>query len=141
MSADLPVLSFVDLPAWERWLKKHGNTSAGIWMKLAKAGAPEPTLEKPKAIEGSLCHGWINGQITKLDDHCFLVRFTRRSALNRSSAQRLIEAGRMSECARSRPRRPMAVGRLPMHPRATHSRPIRRHVRSSPNWTAPTVLR
>src|SRR5262245_23740837 len=57
MSTDLPVLSFVDLPAWERWLKKHGDASSGIWMKLAKAGAPEPTLDKPKAIEGALCHG------------------------------------------------------------------------------------
>jgi uncharacterized protein YdeI (YjbR/CyaY-like superfamily) len=103
MSTDLPVLSFVDLPAWERWLKKHGDASSGIWMKLAKAGAPQPTLDKPKAIEGALCHGWIDGQIAKLDDHYFLVRFTRRrrgsrwSAVNRSSAQRLIEAGRMSE--------------------------------------------
>src|SRR5215467_30207 len=106
MSTDLPVLSFVDLAAWERWLKKQGDTSAGIWMKLAKAGAPEPTLDNPKAIEGALCHGWIDGQIAKLDDHYFLVRFTRRrresrwSALNRSSAQRLIEAGRMSEAGR-----------------------------------------
>ena len=72
-------------------------------MKLAKAGAPQPTLDKPKAIEGALSHGWIDGQIAKLDDHYFLVRFTRRrrgsrwSAVNRSSAQRLIEAGRMSE--------------------------------------------
>jgi uncharacterized protein YdeI (YjbR/CyaY-like superfamily) len=103
MSTDLPVLSFVDLSAWERWLKKHGDASSGIWMKLGKAGAPEPTLDKSKAIEGALCHGWIDGQIAKLDDHYFLVRFTRRrpgsrwSAVNRNSAQRLIEARRMSQ--------------------------------------------
>src|SRR5215469_14543539 len=107
MSTDLPVLSFVDLAAWERWLKKQGDSSAGIWMKLAKAGAPKPTLDKPKAIEGALCHGWIDGQIAKLDDHYFLVRFTRRrrgsrwSAVNRSSAQRLIEAGREIEAAKA----------------------------------------
>src|SRR3954471_374627 len=82
---------------------RESDASSGIWMKLAKAGAPEQTLDKTKAIEGALCHGWIDGQIAKLDDHYFLVRFTRRrrasrwSAVNCSSAQRLIEAGRMSE--------------------------------------------
>lgn len=86
-------------------------------MKLAKAGATSPTLSKLEAIEGALCHGWIDGQLDKLDDEYFLVRFTPRrarsrwSAVNRTTAQRLIEAGRMAEAGRRQIEAAQADGR------------------------------
>jgi uncharacterized protein YdeI (YjbR/CyaY-like superfamily) len=102
MSKELPVLTFHDLAAWEAWLNKHGASADGVWMKLGKANAPRSTISKAQAIEGALCHGWIDGQLAKCDEHYFLVRFTPRrrgsrwSAVNRDTAQALIKAGRMS---------------------------------------------
>jgi uncharacterized protein YdeI (YjbR/CyaY-like superfamily) len=99
---DLPVIAFDDLPSWERWLRKNGKTSKGLWLKFSKAGADRPTLKKSEAIEGALCHGWIDGQLAKFDAHYFLTRFTPRrrdspwSKINRDTVQRLIAAGRVS---------------------------------------------
>jgi uncharacterized protein YdeI (YjbR/CyaY-like superfamily) len=106
MSKELPVLAFDDLAAWEAWLNEQASSSDGLWMKLGKAGAPRSTIGKAQAIEGALCHGWIDGQLAKFDEHYFLVRFTPRrrgsrwSAANRETAQRLIDAGRMSSAGR-----------------------------------------
>ena len=71
-------------------------------MKLAKQGAPEPALRQAQAIDCALCHGWIDGQIARLDEAFFLTRFTPRaaksrwSAANRKRAQELIAAGRVA---------------------------------------------
>jgi uncharacterized protein YdeI (YjbR/CyaY-like superfamily) len=99
---DLPIQAFADLAAWERWLREHGRSCAGTWLKFSKAGAPMPTLVKRDAIEGALCHGWIDGQLKAFDEHYFLTRFTPRrpgsawSRINRETAQRLLDEGRMS---------------------------------------------
>lgn len=103
MAKDLSPLAFPDLSAWEAWLAAHGATSPGFWMKLAKRGATSPTLTKAQAVQGALRFGWIDGQLGKLDDEYFLTRFTpcrprsRWSAVNRKTAERLIDAGRMRE--------------------------------------------
>jgi uncharacterized protein YdeI (YjbR/CyaY-like superfamily) len=96
-----PIISFADLPSIEAHLSAHEGSRSGIWLKLAKVGAPEATITKAQAIEAALCHGWIDGQLGKLDDHYFLVRMTPRrsasrwSAINRDTAERLIREGRM----------------------------------------------
>jgi uncharacterized protein YdeI (YjbR/CyaY-like superfamily) len=101
-TTDLPMLAFADLSAWERWLRKNGETSAGVWLKFAKAGATRPTLKKAEAIEGALCHGWIDGQLAAHDEQYFLTRFTPRrrgspwSLINRKTVQRLLKEERVS---------------------------------------------
>jgi uncharacterized protein YdeI (YjbR/CyaY-like superfamily) len=117
LSNDLPVLAFDNLAAWQAWLAEHGPNAEGLWMKLAKAGAPRPTLSKAEAIEGALCHGWIDGQLAKYDEFYFRVRFTPRrrgsrwSAVNRDAAQRLSDAGRMSDAGRREVEAAKADGR------------------------------
>ena len=117
MSKDLPVLTFDDLAAWEAWLNEHGASADGLWMKLGKANAPRSTISKAQAIEGALCHGWIDGQLAKFDQHYFLVRFTPRrrgsrwSAANRNTAQSLIDAGRMSSAGQREVEAAKADGR------------------------------
>jgi len=114
---ELPITSFDDLASWEKWLRKHGATSSGLQLKFAKSGATKPTISKADAIEGALCHGWIDGQINKLDEHYYLTRFTPRrpgsrwSAINRKTAQRLMREGRMSEAGLREVERAKASGR------------------------------
>jgi len=98
----LPVLDFADAQAWERWLATYGGKAAGMWLKIAKAGNAVSSLTKAQAIDGALCHGWIDGQIDKYDEAWFLTRFTPRkrtskwSENNRKRAEQLIADGRVA---------------------------------------------
>ena len=92
---------FKNARAFEAWLKKHHATSDGLWLKIAKRGAAEPSVTYAEAVEIALCWGWIDGQKKGLDDRYFLQRFTPRRArsvwskINVGKAAALIEAGRM----------------------------------------------
>ena len=98
--AATPVL-FKSAKAFETWLKKNHATSDGLWLKIAKRGAQEPSVTYPEAVEIALCWGWIDGQKKGLDDQHFLQRFTPRRArsvwskINVDKVAALIEAGRM----------------------------------------------
>ena len=101
MRAGLPILAFPDISAFETWLADQAPNAVGLWLKLAKKGAPDPTLSKAEAIDAALCHGWIDGQLHKYDAHYWLIRFTPRkvrskwSEVNRTRATQLINEGRM----------------------------------------------
>lgn len=92
---------FKNAKAFEAWLKKHHATSDGLWLKIAKRGATEPSVTYPEAVEIALCWGWIDGQKKGLDDQHFLQRFTPRRArslwskTNVDKVARLIGAGRL----------------------------------------------
>jgi uncharacterized protein YdeI (YjbR/CyaY-like superfamily) len=92
---------FKNARAFETWLKKHHPTADGLWLKIAKRGADEPSVTYPEAVEIALCWGWIDGQKKGLDDQHFLQRFTPRRArsvwskINVDKVAALIEAGRM----------------------------------------------
>src|SRR5205807_401074 len=69
---------------------------------LAKKGTVEPTrLVYDEALEGALCHGWIDGQVRRRDELTYRQRFTPRrprsawSQRNVGIAERLIAEGRM----------------------------------------------
>jgi uncharacterized protein YdeI (YjbR/CyaY-like superfamily) len=101
MPTDLPVLRFADQRAFEAWLEAQHATSPGIYLTIAKKGAPEPTLAQSEMVEALLCFGWIDGRVQRLDEHHFLTRVTPRrprSVWSRKNVEwvgRLIEAGRM----------------------------------------------
>jgi uncharacterized protein YdeI (YjbR/CyaY-like superfamily) len=99
--AGLLILDFADRAALEAWLKAEGRRSAGIWLRLAKAGSGRASVSRKEAIDAALCFGWIDGQLDKYDDRSWLMRMTPRrprskwSERNRSRALALIAAGRM----------------------------------------------
>jgi uncharacterized protein YdeI (YjbR/CyaY-like superfamily) len=101
MRAGLPILAFADPPAFDAWLVSQGPIAPGLWLRLAKKGAPERTLTKSEAIDAALCHGWIDGQLDTFHDHTWLTRFTPRkprskwSKHNCTRATALLAAGRM----------------------------------------------
>jgi uncharacterized protein YdeI (YjbR/CyaY-like superfamily) len=100
--AGLPILAFADLAAWEAWLAAQPATSRGVWLKLAKQSAGAACVGKAQAIDGALCHGWIDGQLNPFDDDWWLIRFTPRkprskwSEKNRRRAEHLLAAGRIA---------------------------------------------
>lgn len=115
--AGLPVRGFATAARFEAWLRRQPPGSPGLWLKLARKGSGEACLGKPAAIECALCHGWIDGQLQPLDDRFWLVRFTPRrprsnwSAVNRATALRLIEAGRMAPAGLAQVQAAQADGR------------------------------
>ncbi len=87
--------------AWWNWLQKEHAKSPGIWMKIAKKGAPESSVQYPEALDAALCFGWIDGQKKSVDEQYWLQKFTPRakrsiwSKVNREKVAALIEQGLM----------------------------------------------
>ncbi len=101
MADDLPVELFAGPPELEAWLEENADSSDGLWLKIAKKGAAEPSVTYAEALELALCFGWIDSQKRGLDDQHFLQRFTPRrprgrwSKINREKCEALIESGAM----------------------------------------------
>ena len=99
--AEQPVVFFAEPAEMQAWLEEHGQASDGIWLKFAKKGSGLRSVVYAEAVEIALCHGWIDGQVKRLDEQHYLQRFTPRrprskwSKLNRDKAERLIAEGRM----------------------------------------------
>jgi uncharacterized protein YdeI (YjbR/CyaY-like superfamily) len=97
----LPVIAFASRAKWKTWLAKHHSTAPGVWLEIAKKGAPVASVTYAEAIEVALCYGWIDGQKAAVDSHHWRQRFTPRSARSRWSkinvqkATELIERGEM----------------------------------------------
>ena len=99
--AGLPIIGFATSVAFETWIEAQPCDASGLWLKLAKKGSGIASLSKADAIDTALCHGWIDGQLDKYDDRCWLIRFTPRkprskwSEVNCNRALELSDAGRM----------------------------------------------
>src|SRR3954453_7927427 len=101
--SDLPVHRFGDQAAFEAWLEAEHERSPGIYVVIAKKGAPEPTLKQAEMGESLLCFGWIDGRANRLDDHHFTVRVTPRRAKSVWSKKNVEWVGRLVEAGRMRP--------------------------------------
>ncbi|WP_167004647.1 YdeI family protein [Comamonas sp. Tr-654] len=114
---ELAPILFKSAKAFEAWLKKNHAASEGIWLKIARRGANEPSVTYPEAVEIALCWGWIDGQKKSLDDQHYLQRFTPRRArsvwskINVEKVQGLIEAGRMQPAGQAQIEAAKADGR------------------------------
>jgi uncharacterized protein YdeI (YjbR/CyaY-like superfamily) len=112
-----PILEFGDPHQWERWLDAHHADATGIWMKIAKKGAPAATTTHPEALEVAIRYGWIDAVRRRHDEHYFLQRFTPRgprsrwSQINRAKAQQMIDEGRMAPSGLADVERAKADGR------------------------------
>jgi uncharacterized protein YdeI (YjbR/CyaY-like superfamily) len=102
MPADGPLLELPDRQAWAEWLAEHGESSSGVWLKLARKGAAGRVLSYADALEVALCHGWIDGRAAAVDELHWRQRFTPRtprsrwSKRNRARAEDLIARGEMA---------------------------------------------
>jgi uncharacterized protein YdeI (YjbR/CyaY-like superfamily) len=98
---DLPVMAFASPEAWDAWLSVQSAGAKGLWLKIAKKSSGVRTISRDEAVDAALCHGWIDGQLGRLDVTCWLIRFTARTSTsiwsekNRVRALELVEQGRM----------------------------------------------
>jgi uncharacterized protein YdeI (YjbR/CyaY-like superfamily) len=118
MAEEQPTLIVLDAVAWARWLAVNYQRSPGVWLGLAKKGTTEPTtLTYDEALEEALCHGWIDGQVRRLDERIYRQRFTPRrprsswSKRNVGIVERLASEGRMRPAGFAAVERAKADGR------------------------------
>ena len=118
MAPELRELLVNDAAAWRDWLGEHHVDPDGVRLVLAKKGTVEPTsLTYDQALEEALCHGWIDGQVGRRDEHTYRQRFTRRrprstwSKRNTGIAERLLAEGRMHPAGVTEVERAKADGR------------------------------
>ena len=90
-----------DRAAWRRWLRKNGISKPGVWLLFHKKSSGMQRFSYEEALEEALCMGWIDSIVRRLDDECYLQKFTPRrpgsdwSLSNRNRARRLQKAGLM----------------------------------------------
>lgn len=48
---DLDIRLFAGPAEFEAWLEEHAEASPGLWLKIAKKGAPEPSVTYAQAVE------------------------------------------------------------------------------------------
>lgn len=98
---DPPGIVFESRQVWREWLAANHESSAGIWIKIAKKDSGIASVSHAEALDIALRYGWIDAQRRKLDDRYFLQRFTPRtprskwSKINRDRVLELIASGEM----------------------------------------------
>src|SRR3954468_5521004 len=97
------IRTFNDVESFYKWLGKHHDKQAEIWIKIHKVDSGLKSITPKEAIDVVLCWGWIDGLRKGFDDRSFLQRYTPRtgksiwSQINVDNVARLIKEGRMTE--------------------------------------------
>jgi uncharacterized protein YdeI (YjbR/CyaY-like superfamily) len=110
-------LAFASQEEWREWLAANHGASDGIWIRFAKKASGIPTVVYAEALEVALAHGWIDGQVKRVDDDWYRQRWTPRRARsiwskrNRAMAEAMIAAGEMQPAGLAEVERAKADGR------------------------------
>jgi uncharacterized protein YdeI (YjbR/CyaY-like superfamily) len=97
---------FKTAAAFRSWLAKHAGTERELTVGFYKRGSGRPSMTWPESVDEALCHGWIDGVRTRIDEESYKIRFTPRkpgstwSAINIGKARMLEAQGRMTEAGR-----------------------------------------
>ncbi|MGZ8567634.1 MAG: YdeI/OmpD-associated family protein [Actinomycetota bacterium] len=90
-----------DRAAWRRWLARHHDQPAGVWLLIRKKGSAEDGVVYEEAVEEALCFGWIDSKAKTFDDDHYKQWMSPRkptsvwSLINKGRVERLLAAGRM----------------------------------------------
>jgi uncharacterized protein YdeI (YjbR/CyaY-like superfamily) len=101
--SDLEFISFSNVNIFHDWLQKNYEKSPGIWMIFYKKHTKIACITYEEALDESLCFGWIDSIIKKIDSTKYARKFTPRkgiknwSPINKRKVIELIKSGRMNE--------------------------------------------
>ena len=63
---------------WREWLMENHDTETEIWLVLPKKSSGKQRISYAETVEETLCFGWIDSTVKKLDEHHTVQRFTPR---------------------------------------------------------------
>ncbi|MFD4356018.1 YdeI family protein [Nocardia sp. NPDC058518] len=101
MNQSIEIITCADSAEWEAWLVANHADASEVWVRIAKKGAPDPSVTITETLDGALCYGWIDSHRRGLDADHYLQRYSPRRArspwsqINVAKAEALIAAGRM----------------------------------------------
>ena len=101
---------------WRAWLAANHGRGEGVWLVRYKAAADGPTLSDDDVVEEAVAFGWIDSVPKALDDERWMVWVAPRqpgsnwSRLSKARAERMDEAGQMTDAGRAAIERAQADG-------------------------------
>jgi uncharacterized protein YdeI (YjbR/CyaY-like superfamily) len=84
------------------WLEAHSASHSELIVGFHKRGTGRPSMTWQESVDEALCHGWIDGVRTRIDEQSYKIRFTPRkptstwSAINIERVGVLQREGRMT---------------------------------------------
>lgn len=99
-------LEFSDRDQWREWLETNHATGPEAWLVIYKSKYRDLGLTLDEAVEEALCFGWIDGVLNPLDERCYALRFSPRTAnsiwsmSNIRRVEKLIALGKMRQAGR-----------------------------------------
>lgn len=93
---------------WRTWLKRNNGIAKQVWLIYYKKHAGKPSISYDDSVEQAICFGWIDGVMKRLDDERYARKFmprrskSRWSELNKKRAEKMMEAGWMTEAGLAR---------------------------------------
>lgn len=88
---------------FRKWLEKNHAKQTELWILFYKVHTKKKCMRYAEAVEESLCFGWIDGILKRIDDEKHAQRYTPRkprsiwSKVNKERAKRMIEQGKMTD--------------------------------------------
>jgi uncharacterized protein YdeI (YjbR/CyaY-like superfamily) len=99
--------AFATPAALGRWFARHHAARSELLLLYWKVSSGRPSVTWPESVDEALCVGWIDGRVRRIDDACYVTRFTPRkpgsiwSAVNIARVAALEAEGRMTEAGRA----------------------------------------
>ena len=93
---------------FRKWLEKNHAKQKELWILFYKVHTKKKSIRYAEAVEESLCFGWIDGIVKRIDDEKHAQRYTPRnpksiwSKVNKERAEEMIEQGKMTESGLSK---------------------------------------
>lgn len=93
---------------WRAWLKRNSGIAKQVWLIYYKKHTGKPSISYDDSVEQAICFGWIDGVMKRLDDERCARKFmprrsrSRWSELNKKRAEKMMEAGWMTEAGLAR---------------------------------------
>src|SRR5262245_30672678 len=97
------------LDEWRHWLAKNHASVSEVWLIFYKRHTGVASIAYADALDESLCFGWVDSLVKRLDDRRYAIKFTPRradsrwSAANRKRYAELKEGGRLKPAGMKRP--------------------------------------
>jgi uncharacterized protein YdeI (YjbR/CyaY-like superfamily) len=90
------VPTFFDAPAdLRRWFRARHAACAELWIGFYKKGSGREAVTYRQALDEALCFGWIDGMVRRVDEACYMQRFTPRTRRSTWSAINIARFGEL----------------------------------------------
>jgi uncharacterized protein YdeI (YjbR/CyaY-like superfamily) len=69
----------IDRKAWRVWLAEHYDKEKEVWLVYPKKASGKLRVPYNDAVEETLCFGWIDSTVRRIDENSYAQRFSPRN--------------------------------------------------------------